>query len=355
MLIKCEHENCEFKEQRKFNVYELVQLKAEHEYLNTGHKVAYCYGINFKIKNVTDPEKVYRGECTTCLNNYEKLHTYETVSKFDLRRHTDFHSKSMAKEDEKYCGMALFHEFYITEFDYKEYEKNAIEHSDLIEKIQLDNIPIEKIDTVNTDIEKGDYGPNNVFQGTNVTELFIAKKMYYGFCPICNHHLIKKYKEPDIAWELTPKELLSSDSPTDTRSYDYLNFFDFAFKHLMKHHTYCYEGNDYEKTCFNIMRELLLCERAISKLRHFYKINRKDIDEEFTLKTREMYIARRDMSLRALNKIGIPQNTIHALIDGSYHQNETQLGQRLYHGMELLGRPNWVKKIESEIESNCHL
>jgi hypothetical protein len=226
----------------------------------------------------------------------------------------------MAKKEKK---LYQFHEVDVLESPLKllindETRKNAI-----VQKMVQDEIEPSDIDFETKVLEVGDQELAFFLKSPNAKpeETTIAYHIYKTVCPVCRFF-----------------EVISSDDYAKKSKQELAELqekkFDMLLSHLRSSHL---AGSNYLYADMNLVDNIL--QMCILYQRNYYGI--------FTVSGQQKKAKRDKMSqaLRTLNKTGIP----YVLLCSMFNIDTTKVGKYTYRGMEILGKPDWVQKVEDEI------
>ena len=309
MIIKCKDERCDFRfVSTKDRIHDLIMEKEDHEAL-TKHKVVFLIAIRTKLIEKENPDMIYRIKCTTCEENKGTFVIYETILGLDANRFIDIHNANMAKKEK---NMYQEHVFDIVSQPFDDFAKEMRDKSPVINKMRIDDISPEDINFKEKRIETGDQELAFFLREDDAKdkETRMVYNIYKNTCPICHLFLIR-----ELEHKIKPKRRLHLESKK----------YDIALAHIRDYHS------DHSMT-INIVTQCVIFQRNKNTLYTVYGADKKK-------KRDKMYQA-----LRTLNKSGIPATMLMRIFD----LQTRQVGNYTYHGMELLGKPDWVLNIENK-------
>ena len=281
----------------------IIKEKLEHEYMNPDHEVMFVIGLGLQLVHIDNPSIIYTVKCETCWEYYGQINIYETPSRLDSQRYYMLHSQSTKQQDLKTFGTQIGHKLNITEAPYTEYIDSL--RSPLINKMKLDDIKPSQL-SKDTRIEHGndDIAFYMKDHRARLQETIIGISFARGDCPICKRQVTEKHD----------------------RMYDEL------IEHLRIIHT---TNTPIENKVLALLQQCLIYTRTHNAGIHKGKIGRARHD-------------RISAALRTLNKEGIGIDLLKVM----FNLQTTRVGDLTYHGMELLGKPDWVKIVELEVEGH---
>lgn len=308
MKIRCT--DCSFNEESLAvnSIDILINAKIEHEWTHTDHHVIYTFGLRSKLIKITDPEFVYKSHCKTCAALYLDRVSYMTVSKLDLQRFIENHTKAMKKNDIKHEGIEQIHEFATVSYRYQPYIEGIENKNPVVDRMKTEGITAADLSDA-TDVKKSsDDISQFMVASASYEELVICKRMTAGLCPVsyCMGKIGEHY------------------SPT----VDWYNKF---LQHMRDDHRVL--DSVFDNKVVSVLQQCLIFIRNI-----------ESNYSTLPLADRKKKANKESEALRNLNKMGIPLG----MLDHMFHRGVSRIGEYTYRGMKLLGVPDWVKEISND-------